>query len=370
MFYSYTLGSISILSLSLIFSGCIAQDADLDSLRLPEGFSISVYAEVQGARQLALGANNTVFVGTNRRGSVRAVLDSDGDGIADNVVVVTERLNAPNGVAYHNGDLYIGEIDRISKISNIDSRLDSAQATETVNDNLPNRRHHGYKFLEVGPDGKLYVPVGAPCNVCEEEDIFAALHTMNLDGSGLTKIAAGIRNTVGFDWHPISGELWFTDNGRDMLGDDLPACEINRITSVGQHFGFPYIHQGDLPDPQYGRGYSTSDFTPPVLKLGAHVAPLGITFHRGELFPASYNNAFFVAEHGSWNRSQKSGYRVMVGRVNATNSAVVDYQPFVEGWLQGQVNWGRPVDILNMPDGSVLISDDGAGVIYRVTYSD
>jgi len=193
---------------------------------------------------------------------------------------------------------------------------------------------------------------------------------MNLDGSGFTKIASGIRNSVGFDWHPVTGELWFTDNGRDMLGDDLPAGEINRISATGQHFGFPYIHQGDLPDPQYGRGYSPADFTPPALKLGAHVAPLGMTFYRGEQFPATYRNAFFVAEHGSWNRSEKSGYRVMVGRLASDNRTVSDYRPFVEGWLQGQSDWGRPVDILNMPDGSVLISDDGANLVYRVGYRD
>lgn len=351
----------------LLASGCLAQQVDLESLRLPEGFSISIYAELSGPRQMALGADNVVYVG-GLRGRVSAVIDRDGDYRADEVVTIAEGLNTPNGVAYHQGDLYIGEIDRVSKISDVNSKLTGPQTTETVNDSLPGRRHHGFKFLQVGPDGKLYLPIGAPCNVCEEEAIFATMQSMNLDGSGLRTVASGIRNSVGFDWHPQSGELWFTDNGRDMLGDDIPACEINRITSGGQHFGFPYIHQGDLPDPDFGRGRRAADFTPPVLKLGAHVAPLGMVFYRGDMFPTEYNNTILVAEHGSWNRSQKSGYRVMMGRLGADNGSIREYTPFVEGWLQGQRNWGRPVDVLNMPDGSVLISDDMAGVIYRVTY--
>jgi len=352
---------------SLLTLNCLAQEVNLDQLRLPAGFSISVYAEVENPRQMALGAGNTVFVGS-LRGRVYAVLDGNDDGVADAVTTIAESLNAPNGVAYHEGDLYIGEINRVSKIPGIDSKLSGVQRPQTINDKLPNRRQHGFKFLQVGPDNKLYFPVGAPCNVCEEEEIFGTLLNMNLDGSELQIIAEGIRNTVGFDWHPQSGELWFSDNGRDMLGDDIPACEINRITAVGQHFGFPYIHQGDLPDPNFGAGRNPTDFTPPVLKLGAHVAPLGIAFYRGELFPAAYGNTLFWAEHGSWNRSQKSGYRVMMGRISADNTNIAENAPFVEGWLQGQRNWGRPVDVLNMPDGSVLISDDMANVIYRVNY--
>ncbi|MBL4820734.1 MAG: sorbosone dehydrogenase family protein [Gammaproteobacteria bacterium] len=354
--------------LTMATGSCFAQDIDLDSLQLPDGFSISVYAQVSGARQMALGENNTVFVGNNRGGNVYAVIDSNGDYSVDEVVTIAEDLKSPNGVAYHQGTLYIGEINRISKISGVDNLLTGPQKTETVNDSLPDKRHHGFKFLQVGPDGKLYIPVGAPCNVCEEEEIFAGLHSMNLDGSGLQKIASGIRNSMGFDWHPVSGELWFTDNGRDMLGDDIPSCEINRISNVGQHFGFPYIHQGDLPDPDFGKGKNATDYTPPVYKIGAHVAPLGMVFYRGDMFPDEYDNTVLVAEHGSWNRSEKSGYRVMMGKVTADNTSITEYTPFVEGWLEGQVSWGRPADVLNMPDGSILISDDLAGVIYRVTY--
>lgn len=361
--------NILLLLLSVLATNCVAQEADLASLRLPDGFSISVYAEIQNPRQLALGDNNTVFVGT-LRGRVFAITNANGAGPADSVIAVAERLNTPNGVAYHNGDLYIGEIGRISKIEDINARLDGLQQTVTVNDSLPNRRHHGFKFLHVGPDGKMYLPVGAPCNVCEEDDIFATILNMNLDGSDLQIVASGIRNTVGFDFHPQSGELWFSDNGRDMLGDDLPACEINRLSSFGQHFGFPYIHQGDLPDPRFGDGHSPADYTAPVLKLGAHVAPLGLAFYRGAMFPESYGNTVFWAEHGSWNRSRKSGYRVMMGRISDDNTSIVSNSPFVEGWLQGQRNWGRPVDILNMPDGSILISDDMANVIYRIAYGE
>ena len=358
---------ILITACCLITTNCVAQEVNLDQLRLPDGFSISVYADVENPRQLALGSNNTVFVG-NLRGRVYAVIDSNGDGAAEQVNTIAEGLNSPNGVAYYEGDLYIGEINRISKIRDINSKLNTLNQTETLNDSLPNRRHHGFKFLQVGPDGKMYLPVGAPCNVCEGEEIFATLLNMDLDGSNLEIIAKGIRNTVGFDWHPVTGEIWFTDNGRDMMGDDLPACEINRISKFGQHFGFPYIHQGDLPDPNFGRGKHFDDFVPPILKLGAHVAPLGMVFYRGDSFPESFNNTLFWAEHGSWNRRAKSGYRVMMGRISDDNSRITENAPFVNGWLQGQSNWGRPVDVLNMPDGSILISDDMANVIYRVTY--
>ena len=347
---------------------CFGQSLDLNKLRLPDGFSISVYAEVENPRQLTLGDENTVYVGS-LRGKVWS-LKSSADGVAaSEVSVVAEGLNTPTGVAYYGGDLYIGEINRISKISDIVSKPNVPQMTETVSNSLPNRRHHGFKFLAIGPDEKIYFPVGAPCNVCEVEEYFGTLMKMNLDGSGMEIIAQGVRNTVGFDFHPISGELWFTDNGRDMLGDDIPACEINRLEFNGQHFGFPYIHQGDLPDPRFGSGHNPSDYTAPVLKLGAHVAPLGLTFSRGNRMPSRFGNTVFWAEHGSWNRSQKNGYRVMVGEINESNNSIISNEPFISGWLDGQDHWGRPVDILNMPDGSLLISDDMANVVYRVVYN-
>lgn len=355
------------LMLALISIESSAQNIDVDKLTLPDGFSVSVYAEIENPRQLALGADNTVFVGS-LRGSVWALINPEEDVRANEVVRVAEGLNTPNGVAYHRGDLFVGEINRISKIQNIDAKLNGLQPTETVTDKLPNRRHHGFKFLAIGSDDKIYLPVGAPCNVCEEEEIFGTLLKMNLDGSGMEIIARGIRNTVGFDFHPRSGELWFTDNGRDMLGDDVPACEINRLSEEGQHFGFPYIHQGDLPDPTFGGGHDPRDYTPPALKLGAHVAPLGLAFYKGEEFPDRFANTLFWAEHGSWNRSRKSGYRVMVGKLDDDHTSIIATEPFVEGWLEDQNNWGRPVDILNMPDGSILVSDDMANAIYRIAY--
>jgi len=357
----------ALLGFSVSFS--YAEDIDLDKLNLPNGFSISVYAEVPGPRQMTLGANKVVYVGYRSGGKVLAVPDANNDNKAETIITVVEGLNNPNGVTYYNGDLYIGEINRISKIPDIDNRLAENLETETINDSLPNRRHHGYRFLEFGPDGLLYVPIGAPCNLCEEEAIFASIHTMNADGTNMQVLARGVRNSVGFDWHPATGEFWFTDNGRDMMGDNIPPGEINRLTERGQHFGFPYIHAGDIPDPDFGKGKNVADYTPPAHKLDAHVAPLGMTFYTGDMFPAEYKNAIIVAEHGSWNRSQKIGYRVMVGLMNENNE-IKEYRPLIDGWLDGQVSHGRPVDVINMADGSILISDDSAGVIYRVAYGE
>ena len=360
---------INLILVIIITMPCLGQSLDLNKLTLPDGFSISIYAEVENPRQLALGPGNTVFVGS-LRGKVWSLRSSADGSVASEVLVVAEGLNTPTGVAYRDGDLFIGEINRISKISNIDSNLNVRQETETVTDSLPDRRHHGFKFLEIGPDGKIYFPIGAPCNVCEVEDNFGTLMRMDLDGSNSEIVARGVRNTVGFDFHPLTKELWFTDNGRDMLGDDIPACEINRLVTNGQHFGFPYIHQGDLPDPRFGKGRDPADYTPPVLKLGAHVAPLGLTFTRRSTLPARFQNAVLWAEHGSWNRSEKNGYRVMMGKVSSGNDDIISNEPFISGWLDGQDHWGRPVDILNMPDESFLISDDMANVIYRITFED
>lgn len=355
------------IALVSILSVCQGQSDDLELLRVPPGFTVSVYAELENPRQLALSDEGVVFVGSIRD-KVSALIDSDGDNRADQVITVADDLYAPNGVTIHDGDLYIGEVNRISKIENIDAVLSNLPDPVTVNDELSDDRHHGLKYIAVGPDGKLYLQVGAPCNVCEVDGLDGTIVTMNLDGSELAPIAYGVRSSVGLDWHPQSGELWFTDNGRDMLGDDIPACEINRLTQQGQHFGFPYIHQGDLPDPEFGVGRDPADFTPPVLKLIAHSAPLGITFYRGSSFPGDYANSVFWAEHGSWNRSEKSGYRVMVGILSEDNTRIVEQRPFVTGWLQGQQHWGRPADILNMPDGSVLISDDMADRVLRISY--
>jgi len=348
-------------------SGCIGQGLPLDKIQLPEGFEIDVYAEgVDGARSLALGPGGTLFVGTREAGKVYAILDQNGDFKADRIVTLAEGLNLPNGVAFRNGDLYVAEVDRVLKFEDIENRLDNPPEPLVIKSDLPSERSHGWKFIRFGPDGKLYLPIGAPCNVCDPGDPYATINRMSPDGSGFEVYARGVRNTVGFDWSP-EGELWFTDNGRDWLGDDLPSDELNRAPRPGLNFGFPYCHQGDLPDPQFGSKRDCSDFEPPAAKLGAHVAALGMRFYRGEMFPSQYRNQVFIAEHGSWNRADPVGYRIVVARI--LNNSVTDTEVFADGWLENGLAWGRPVDVEVMSDGSMLVSDDRAGAIYRISYS-
>ena len=340
----------------------------LDQIKLPAGFSISVYAgDVPNARSLALGKNGTIFVGTRGGSEVYALVDKNGDQKADQVITIASGLNVPSGVAFRDGALYVAEINRILRYDNIEDNLANPPKPVVVSDKLPRETHHGWKTIAFGPDGWLYVPVGAPCNVCEADpNRYAVIMRMKPDGSQVEVFARGVRNSVGFDWHPQTKELWFSDNGRDMLGDDLPSCELNRAPKAGLHFGFPYCHQGDTPDPEFGGKRPCSEFVAPEVNLGAHVAPLGVRFYTGNMFPADYRNSVFVAEHGSWNRSQKSGYKVV--RISVNEKGEKSQQTFAEGWLQGQRNWGRPVDFLVMPDGALLLSDDQNGVIYRIAY--
>jgi glucose/arabinose dehydrogenase len=235
-----------------------------------------------------------------------------------------------------------------------------------VTDELPDKSHHGWKYLRFGPDGLLYVPVGAPCNICNEPG-FAEIRRMQADGSGIETFVQGVRNSVGLAFHPDSGELWFTDNGRDLLGDDLPGDELNRAPRPGLHFGYPFCHQGDSPDPEFGAGKSCSDYAPPALVLGAHVAALGLSFYTGSMFPPTYRGQLFIAQHGSWNRSSKVGYNLLLVRFDEAGK-VAGSEVFAQGWLQGESNWGRPSDVLQMPDGALLIADDQAGAIYRISY--
>ena len=339
----------------------------LDQLQLPPGFHVALYSDqVPTARAMTLGTNGTVFVGSTGAGKVYALTDSNHDGVADKVRVVASGLLLPMGVAFHDGDLYISAISRIVVLRDIEHHLDHPPQPEVITDKLPKETHHGGKFIAFGPDGKLYVPIGAPCNICDPAPDHGKLIRMNADGSDWQDVARGIRNTVGFDWQPGSQRLWFTDNGRDLLGDDVPSDELNEITSPDPHFGFPYCHQGDVLDPVFGVGKSCKDYVPPVLKLGAHVASLGMRFYSGTLFPASYKGAIFIAEHGSWNRTKKSGYRVMTVRLNGNK--VVSYAPLITGFEQNEKAWGRPVDVQPLPDGSLLVSDDLAGAVYRVTW--
>ncbi len=359
----------SLLAIALLGAvGVAVAEPQLEKLRLPPGFVIDVFADdVRDARSLALGAKGTVFVGTRARGAVYALVDSDGDGKSDKMHTLAKGLNSPNGVAFRNGSLYVAEINRIIRFDQIEDRLDNPPQPVTVSEAFPNDRHHGWKFIAFGPDGKLYVPVGAPCNICEPDaDRYAVIMRLDADGSNLETFARGIRNSVGFDWHPQTKVLWFNDHGRDWMGDDMPSDELNRAPKSGMHFGYPYCHQGDTPDPEYGSKRQCKDFVPPALKQGGHVAPNGLRFYTGTMFPETYRNRILIAQHGSWNRSTKNGYRLV--SVEVTDGKVTKYEIFAEGWVQNEVTWGRPVDILVMPDGALLVSDDYLGVVYRITY--
>lgn len=352
--------------LALVCATVFAASPPLQRLQLPPGFHISLYSgDVPAARAMTLGAGGTVFVGS-MAGKIYALTDADDDGHAEQVRVIAHGLEMPVGVAFHDGDLYISAVSRIVVLRDIENRLDNPPASQVITDELPSRRHHGWRFIAFGPDGRLYVAVGAPCNVCDSPPPFASILSMKADGSDWRTVAAGIRNSVGFDWQPGSGKLWFTDNGRDMMGDNKPSDELNRVDNPDQNFGFPYCHAGDIPDPRYGKGHSCSDYTPPVLKLGPHVAALGMRFYTGDMFPPQYRGAIFIAQHGSWNRTKKSGYRVMVAFVDGIR--VTGYEPFITGFEENEKAWGRPVDVLPLPDGSLLVSDERAGAVYRATY--
>jgi glucose/arabinose dehydrogenase len=344
-------------------------ELQLEKIKLPAGFQIEVFAEVENARSLAQSPAGIIYVGTRDKDKVYAIQDTNGDFKADKKWVIASGLKSPNGVAFKDGDLYVAEISRIIKFPKIESNLDNPPQAVVINDKYPKDGHHGWKYLAFGPDGMLYVPVGAPCNICESKDeVYASITRIKPDGSGREIVAKGVRNTVGFTWHPQTKELWFTDNGRDMLGDDTPSCELNIAPKAGLHFGYPYCHEGAVKDPEFGDKRPCSEFTPPVDKLGPHVAPLGLKFYTGKMFPGSYANNLFVAEHGSWNRSKKSGYNVTLVKVQ--NNKVTGHEVFASGWLDEQTQkvWGRPVDVLMLADGSMLVSDDYANVIYRISY--
>ena len=369
-------GLISILTillgLSLMDGICMPakhRDPRLEDLQLPAGFHIEIYAGgVKNARSMCMGDKGTLFVGTRNVGNVYAILDKNGDFHADTVITIAHNLNMPNGVAFKDGSLYVAEVSRVTRYEAIESHLSSPLPSVIVNATFPTEEHHGWKYIAFGPDGKLYIPVGAPCNICDhpEDERYASIMRMNPDGSGLEVYAHGVRNTVGFAWHPDTKELWFTDNGRDWLGDDSPSDELNYAPKPGMHFGYPYCHGGSILDPEFGKGKSCATYTSPARNVGAHVAALGMLFYTGTMFPAEYKNRIFICEHGSWNRKIPDGYRVMMATLNGNQ--VVDYKPFTTGWLKGNEAWGRPVALLQLADGSLLVSDDFADMIYRITY--
>jgi len=359
---------ITVLTLMIAVTGCGSAQPKTSEISLPPGFQISIYASgIEGARSLTLGDNGVVFVGSRDAGRVYALVDSKGDGTNVSAITIASNLDTPNGVAFHKGSLYVAEISRILRYDHIMDNLPQPPEPVVVIDSLPRERHHGWKFIAIGPDEKLYVPIGAPCNICKSEDErFASIMRMNLDGSGLEVFAHGVRNTVGFDWDPITRELWFTDNGRDWLGDDLPPDELNHAPVPGMHFGYPYYYGDNVADPEFKEQPPLSTLTVPAMKLGAHVASLGMRFYTGTMFPAEYHNQIFIAEHGSWNRTSPTGYRISLVRLQ--DGRPTSYEAFAQGWLQSVSAWGRPVDVLVMPDGALLVSDDRANSVYRISY--
>jgi glucose/arabinose dehydrogenase len=368
----------------------------LDRIKLPPGFQIDVYAEqVKNAREMALSPNGTLFVSTRRLGNVYALLDTKRQNKADRILTIATGLQNPNGVAFRDGALYVAERSRVLRYDDIERQLDRPPKPVVLRDDFPKEPHHGWKFIAFGPDGWLYVPVGAPCNVCKPGDeIYATITRISPDGKKREIYARGVRNTVGFDWHPETHVLWFTDNGRDEMGDDTPPDELNRAPRAGLDFGFPSCHGNGMPDPEFGRGKECNKLTAPVANLGPHVAALGMRFYTGSMFPPEYRKSIFIAEHGSWNRSIPMGYQIV--RVQLEGDKVVAQEVFASGWLPPDPKpedphlsytlradesadranrggkrlqaWGRPVDVLVMPDGALLVSDDTADVIYRIHY--
>ena len=361
--------NIRLLAVALAL-GCTAAGAQsklpIERIKLPPGFEITVFAEgVKDARSMALGEKGTLFVGTRTAGNVYAI-KHDGRK-ATQVRTIASGLDMPNGVALKDGALYVAEVGKVWRYDAIEDSAATPKPT-LVYGKYPTDKHHGWKFVRFGPDGWLYVPVGAPCNICDREPPYASITRLKPDGSAMEVFARGVRNSVGFDWHPETKELWFTDNGRDMMGDDMPPDELNHAPKAGMHFGYPYCHGGDVADPEFGGRRKCAEFSPPARRLGAHVASLGVRFYTGSMFPAEYRNRLFIAEHGSWNRSRKSGYRVMAATIEG--GKVVDYAVFAEGFLDVATDtaWGRPVDVQVMADGALLASDDHADAIYRIAY--
>ena len=350
--------------------------SNVDQLQLPVGFVIDIVAEsIESPRQMAETKNGHVVVGSKKGDKVIALIDNDNDGFFERKVPIAEGLQNPTGVAFFNDDLYFAEIDTIWRINNIDDWIDqqnqSLPTKELFMNDLPSETWHGFKYIDFGPDGHLYIPVGVPCNICIEpqtkDERFAAIHKYK-DGKLIT-VADGVRNSVGFDWHPITKKLYFSDNGRDWLGDDSPSCELNVVDQEGSFFGYPYKHAKDVIDPEFGHLIPTIDkqFIDPIAELGPHVAPLGITFYDNDAFPAKYQNSIFVALHGSWNRTKKSGYTVVFVKLDEEGNYLYQ-EDFISGWLSNESAWGRPVSPFIMNDGSMLVSDDKYNVIYRISY--
>ncbi len=341
-------------------------DIPVASLKVPAGMKVELWASgAPNARSMVFGSKGTLFVGTRFVGNVYAIVDRNGK---REVKVLAKGLYRPNGVAFKDGALYVAELSRILRYDDIENHLDNPPAPVVVYDGLPKDEAHGWKYLTLGPDGHLYFQIGSPGNVVMPPYTHATLNRLNLKTNQVEIVAMGVRNSVGMAFHPVTQELWFTNNARDWVTDDLPNDTLQRVTHKGAHFGFPFCHQGDLPDPEFGKGRSCDQFDQPAAKLGPHVAALGMRFYTGSMFPAEYRNNVLIAEHGSWNRTKKTGYQVVSVAVDGAGKASPP-QPFITGWLKGDEFWGRPADVQQMPDGSLLVSDDVAGAIFRVSAS-
>ncbi|WP_027580365.1 PQQ-dependent sugar dehydrogenase [Bradyrhizobium sp. Ai1a-2] len=337
----------------------------LAKLKVPAGFNVEVYAAgMANARSLAQSDKGTVFVGSRLVDKVYGIVNKDGK---RQVKVIASGLYRPNGVAFKDGTLYIAELSKVSKIEKIDDVIDNAPKPTVIYDNLPKDEAHGWKFIAIGPDNKLYVPVGQPGNNVLHDDAHGQIRRINLDGSGAEVYAVGVRNTVGFDWNPETKNLYFTDNGRDWLSETVPEDELNRVTKAGEDFGAPFCYQGNIIDQELGWGKSCSDYTPPVGLMGPHTAALGMRFYTGNMFPKTYKNAIFVARHGSWNKSKKQGGDVAVVKLDK-DGKVKSVEPFLTGFLEDNKYVGRPVDVMQLKDGSLLVSDDWNGAVYRISY--
>ena len=372
----YTIKHLSfIFSLSLI-SIFINASTNLNKLNVPDGFEISIFADnLESPRQLAETDAGYVIAGSKKGDSIYALYDEDLDGYAEKRILIADKLQNPTGVTIHKGDLYFAEIDTIWVVKDIDTWLNSNSksipAKSIYMNDLPSDTWHGFKYIDFGPDDNLYIPVGVPCNICIEPQTndkrFAAIHKY-VDGKLIT-VADGVRNSVGFDWHPVTKKLYFSDNGRDWLGDDSPDCELNVINTEGSFFGYPFKHAKNVIDPEFGHLIPSIDreFVDPIAELGPHVAPLGIAFYDKDIFPVKYRNSIFVALHGSWNRTKKSGYKLVFIQLDDDGN-YVSQEDFITGWLSNELAWGRPVSPFIMNDGSMLLSDDKFNVIYKVSY--
>lgn len=336
-------------------------------MRVPDGFKVEVFASgMPNARSMALGTNGTVFVGSRLVDKVYAVSQVNGASV---VRVIASGLHRPNGVAFKDGSLYVAELSKIWRYDNIEANLEAPPKPVLVYDDLPKDEAHGWKFIGIGPDNKLYVPIGAPGNINMPPSTHAQIRRMDLDGKNVETVALGVRNSVGFDWNPVTKDFWFTNNGRDWVSEDIPEDTLHRVSAsspTAPNFGFPYCHQGNFTDPEYGWGHSCKEFAPPAALMGAHAAVLGMRFYTGSMFPAAYKNAIFMARHGSWNRTVKNGGDVVVVKLNDDGS-VASPEPFMTGFLENNNYVGRPVDVQVMPDGALLVSDDWNGAIWRIS---